>query len=341
MIVRKFERNDPLGNTAFGKLPIKKLVRAAVFPDRFFVGKAGIKLVNWQGNNQYLCGFSCSRQPAIAENVAVFELCERLTAKYEFQSFLGTNMNTFRAFTWPDGNPARVTKSQLFLGPNPFSQFGQEATGLGFGPDYHQALNHAILELLERHICAGLWYEAKYRLCKAIDRVSLDSFDIFYYTLHRPKIPFVLAIIYSNELEVLSVGHAIRSTFEEAKEKSYSEAVMLLDCVLHKDNGICTNLRTKNRLLSQRGPLAKERFQQFNDLTVNVAAAKNILSRYFSISEITAAVLGTNDDIEIIQLFRDRNFWSLRALSKKVATLAERRQSNRYSEKQKILDPYC
>lgn len=321
-------------------LPIKTITRKIRFPDGYYVGKAGIQFRNWQKEWEFLCGFSCSQDEQHAKLIAYYELLERLVARYEIQCKIQKSIDRFQAFSWPTCKLiGPCNPGDIFLGKNPFSLTGVEAAGLALRKSNEEAAEHAVLELLERHLCAKIWFTEEIMLFKVKSNISFHEYEVNFYTVDSCDLPFVIAEIISNELKISSYGHAIRKTFHEASQKAFSEALMLLDCLLQGDNGICSNERTKKRIFSLHGDVALERNEYLQSKVIGYENA--FPEREFACVDIAKQLIGNESDISIVPLLQDDKITVVRALSPKVETLAFRRYLGNLPSATKILDPFC
>jgi hypothetical protein len=320
-------------------LPIKTMARKTLIPKGYYVGKAGIQFLNWQKEWEFLFGFSLCQDEQQAKQIAYYELLERLLARYEIQSKIRGNISDFTSVAWPSWKPSKdVNPGVIFIGRNPFSQTGVEAAGLALRQTLDEAAEHAIFELLERHLCAKIWYTKDVSLIRVDPGITFEQYVINFYTTNASGLPFVMAEVISEKCKTITFGHAIRRTFLEASHKARSEAFMLLDCLLHDDNGICSNERTKRRIFSLRRDLALTRHDYLQNKVTSYESC--FPEGQFNCSQVVHKVLGESA-ISIIPLFQDDKICVVRAISPAVETLAACRYGGVPLTATDILDPFC
>jgi YcaO cyclodehydratase, ATP-ad Mg2+-binding len=318
-------------------LPIKVIIRNSINPKGYYLGKAGIQFTNYSGDKDFLFGFSINHDKDVAKQVAIYELLERLLARYEIQYRIDEDFTRFQAFRWPDWKVVDCcSPGQLFIGKNPFCPTGVEATGLGLRMTKEAAAEHAILELIERHICAKIWYTDELPLYEVCTNIKLEGFEIYFYIISKQNITFAIAEIFSPQLEISLFGHAIRKTYEESFNKAFSEALMLLDCLLHNDNGQCSNQKTKERIISLKSDLSIKRHNYLHKKVTTKLQKEELSQNQFDCKNMVNWIFG-NETISVVLLFQDNQFSVVRALSQKAKTLNEYRTSNHIE----ILDPFC
>ncbi|MDF3882108.1 YcaO-like family protein [Cupriavidus basilensis] len=205
-------------------LPVRTDVhRCKVDPDFVIVSSSTVLM----GNNtrRVLSGFGCARDVHAARMASLGELHERAWGSWEFQS----NQNTAASLrTWDlDGNAREVVPLDVLVGKRLSSAFPTlaDATGFAFHFTTRAAIEHGVLELIERHLIWQVWN-------RQIPGVRL--------TEHRPgqtgapcfliqpvSLPFCLAA--SFQADFVGIGAKCSLSKRLARYRAIAEATMVCE----------------------------------------------------------------------------------------------------------------
>lgn len=212
-------------NFEFAGIPMSGSVDTHPLDETVYRAEVGSVIIDQKGQRHQFFGYSAKPEPQIATHVACCEVLERMLATRQFHS--GTTLRNgfwgLEIFSGSDLEPAnprdvliRENVKNLEMKPS--------ASGLGLHLNWNEAIEHAIREILERHLLMSIWYE------------GLDIFPIgpVEYLPHgyelqvfgiSNEIPFSIAIISNPNIEVFFSGSAVGKNFSTAITKSRSEAL--------------------------------------------------------------------------------------------------------------------
>lgn len=279
-------------------------VTVKAFDGLHHISKTGlnVKLPN-RKDKLFFGGYGCSKNKDLAERAAYFEAYERaLSTYYPVSSYCNNDKIKYTDIKGENSGESCI--SEWILGPTPWKQDDfLDAVGLCIHSNYSDAKNHAVLEVLERHILAKIWY-----LCEPI--AFLDKFQISpeifccSFTVTQ-NVPFVFTITYKKDLSLMCLGSAFSKSLEIAQAKSLSEAVILMDDRLNEREVWNIALpETRARMLSQQDKeLNTLRFEYLhsnitqkhltNGVDVDIFSALGLSEQNFYCATLFANELGT------------------------------------------------
>lgn len=325
---------------------IKTHVTESSLLPQYYIGSAAVNVLSDNEKWETMCGFSCTENYQQAELIAKYELLERLISRYDIQKRLKKEIshNTYSLLNIYSHKKIGICPpGKLFIEPNPFSVTGAGASGLALACDIEGAVKHAVFELIERHLCSYLWYTNDIHIYKIFPTISLDNYKADFYSIYEINIPFVMTVITSFDKKTICLGHAVKETFIEAKEKSFTEAVMMLDNLLKNKDGVCTNDNTKKRIFSLRSEKTRIRLSILKSKEILKLKLTNVEKPY-SLREIVQPVCcGDNEDIVVSILYEKQNddLCVVRAVSDSLHTLTFWRYQNPGNIELKKADPFC
>lgn len=248
----------------FESIPIRSSLRASKIPNGYWMAKSAVKFINWQDQPTLIHGFSFRKDKNESLFISRMEVFERLFACHDF-----VQSSTLESYQWPDRTHlCKIPAEQVLLGSSPgFPNAKFDASGLGWHTVLEKAEQHAILEVIERHLLCHIWYyDLQLVGLGKMEQLSDDLYLEFATVEADIPLPFILAIISDKKDACFVCGSSIGLNSREAKKKAMEEAFMLLDGVLHQDNVLLNpNLKTQGRLLSLRNPLvSKTRHLYYN-----------------------------------------------------------------------------
>lgn len=128
--------------------------------------------------------------------------------------------------------------------------------GCAVSPDRQYAIEHSKRELLERHLCAEIWYNSRYRIFEEYSdliRVTDPSIHLqFYTTPLKTEDRFIMAVLDCERMDFFALGAAIRPTVQAAIVHAASEVLMLFADVEKGRNGLIGVGRAHPYVLSLR-----------------------------------------------------------------------------------------
>jgi len=293
------------------RVPLKTIISSSAQSSGHFLAKSGIFVKSGQ-HNTYVYGFGFNEVKENAKRASQFEALERLWATYAFhqdkKNFIGYSLKT--------PNECRIfSPSQVLIGSVLTSEEkSADANGLGCHPAIDQAVNHAVLELIERHLLAEIWYEDG--LVFEIKEKALireDGWQVRFYTSLGIDVPLAIAIVSNTDKSVWVLGSALRESLSQSSEHAKNEAFMLLESAFF-ENGTAYSKDIEKRLLSLKNKNyshAREDF--FRAKVSNKNKQIDVTSKIYSTREIVEKVLGDNS-IWIVNLFNDVRISVVRAI---------------------------
>ena len=247
-------------------IPIKTSIKKSeVFSD-FFLVKSAVQFKNFLGNSQLICGFGFNEVKELAEASSRFEVLEHLYATYDFQQESIRKNSGFSAVKLNTQTERQVvTSSSVLTGPVPdFIGSNTDANGLGSHVVYKKALEHALLEVIERDCLARLWYE-DLKIIEVEDACEvIDSFRVRFFVMNFLSFTPVIAIVNNPKEGIWALGSAVRYSLDEALQHSKHEAMMLIEGSLI-ENGFSYSRDIEKRILSLKNgqiSLLRETFVQ-------------------------------------------------------------------------------
>lgn len=296
------------------KIPIKTLVNQSVHTSGFFLAKSGVCFKDFNEQNVRVSGFGFNQDKNNAIKSSQYETLEHLYALYSFQKTALCCEDNLTGLLWQNQDEKRVfTLPEILIGPYPYEvSKSADANGLGCHPSYNLAVDHSILELVERHLLSLIWYDNE--LIKEIKTNELKpdcTLTIRHYTLLNRQVPFVITILSELEKGFWILGSALRVSFAEAIKHSTNEALMLLEGS-GIENGLTYSDDAKMRLnLLKNKEMSLFRSEFFSKKIKDESFVD--LYRQYKINEIVNRVL-ENAPIWIVELYRNKDISVVRAI---------------------------
>lgn len=111
----------------------------------------------------------------------------------------------------------------------------RDATGIAFGRTWQEAVDHAVSEVVERHLLSKAW-QGELRLLRVITNLSCSQAVALHVFCPAPaSIPMAIALIGGRGF--LGLGAKCSDTFDRAVSGAVAEAVMLHNEYLIPDDG--------------------------------------------------------------------------------------------------------
>jgi hypothetical protein len=307
------------------------------FDGNNFLSKTGIYIDVYGCNNKvFFGGFSCKESKEISELTAKYELLERVLASYNFytmhnSSDIGYGYNLSNKTT-------KTNIEEIILGPSPKrKQSFPDAVGLSIHSDKNLAVEHSILELLERHVLGMVWYlgeklyiQKQHTLSKGIKCIS--------YGLSNIDIPFSMTLITTTNNSIFTLGASICLDVNSSVEKSKLEAIMLANDILNNNTSyLANNNQTRKRLLSQTDNYLNSNRVSYVDKLLESSSKKR---NCYNMLGIIRSLSLDKEKFEIYPMYNEPGYYLVRALNNQVLSLQKLRMMAKNSEKA-LLDPVC
>lgn len=236
------------------EIPIKTLITDSLHVSGHFLAKSGLSFYNSEKNRTDVFGFGFSEDKEKAINSSKFELYERLYANYNLYNF---EKPIFLGQSFSDLEKKKeFSAHDIFLGS--YSNDGTksvDANGLGCHYLLEHAVKHAVLEVVERHLLAQIWYGncQMYEIINA-NFIFDSSWKIRCYCTNNTSVPMAIVTVDNLEKGIWVLGSALRWPFDQAIEHAKNEAFMLLESSL-SEKGYAYSKEIDERLFSLKDPI--------------------------------------------------------------------------------------
>lgn len=310
-----------------------------------YIARTGIYITPQRENVRkfFVGGFSCKSDKQYAIQVAQYEAAERVLATYEMSDkrrrdigYLGYYINgeTFSDMVDPK-------ELLLYLGEKNAPE--NDAVGLSFHSDLEMAIFHAVSEFLERWLLARIWYENMPIIL--MKRIKLGgNYIAEHYTISsKYAVPFVMTIMFNEEMTFLTLGASLSQNFSIAQSKSLSEACMLsYDIISKKNYDMISNKDSIVRMQSQSDPnLSKSRYNHIQSILCADHINSDVdLDCSFNLENILDGLELKPDSLQYCILHQSQKYFLVRAFSCELLSLRRYREIYR-NEKSFLLDPVC
>lgn len=242
------------------QIPFKTFVSKSSFIKGHYLAKSGVSFRNTKKELLHSFGFGFNSDEKSAIRASQFELYERFFADYEIYENKNINL-TGHSFSDPLIKK-KFPPEKILIGGSSVRK-AADANGLGchFLPD--KAAQHAVLEIIERHLLAQIWYFETEIFEILADPYFQNSWRVRYYSV-KGETPLAIAIVDNLENGIWVLGSAIRWPFEQAMQHAKNEAFMLLESSL-SENGQSYSKDMDEKLLTlkdkQFSELREKHFQ--------------------------------------------------------------------------------
>ncbi|MBX9703199.1 MAG: YcaO-like family protein [Silvanigrellaceae bacterium] len=294
------------------QIPLKTIVnRSQIFPD-FFLAKSGVKFSTFSGRSKLISGFGFSKNEDQAINSSKFEALEHFYATYDFNQNYIKKKNNFRGVNLKNNELRDFVPSEVVLGPVPL-EIGKsaDANGLGCHTSYEKAVEHGILEMIERHFLAQVWYGPMSVVEIPEIHSIISQFRIRLFTPSTSFVPMAIAVIYNLQDGIWALGSAVRLSMERAIEHAIQEAMMLIESSSN-EKGFSYSEEIEQRILSLRNTNLSKLRKEFFESKIT-ECKKGLLSMYMQLDEIIALTFDASK-IWIIDFFKSKELNVIRAI---------------------------
>lgn len=323
------------------KITNSKVITEKSIIGNYIIAKRGMHIRYPGSNNQYFIGgFSCRQKRTEAEMISQYELAERILATYYFSN-PNARDNHYPVFS-PTSHKilGNIDADNALLGPtikNPANK--TDAVGLSYHAHLNNGIEHAINELIERHILGLIWYE-KWPIIKLSENI-IDDYHIHHFTIRlSAKIPFSMCIAFDRNLNFLCLGASLSVNPQQASDKAQSEAIMLATDIVNMNNfETIANKISKSRMLSQRDSQINLQRKKYLD-EITETTQLNEPSPSYQIKDILKLLSLESDDIGYCVLHTSEQGHVIRAISHKLKTLAMFREKYKDTHNY-LLEPVC
>lgn len=216
------------------------------------------------------------------------------------------------------------------------TEFSVSASGLGLHSDEKLAIEHAIFEVIERHVALLLWYKDN-EIMLINSRELVDGYFIYNYT-NILKIPFCVSVIINKKEDIFFCGSSVKSNLNDAIKAAEVEALSLLGNILIKNTNKPKGnvLSTIDRICSLVGVKAKERILH---LKSKHTSCYNIdfLDRNYTVYDLLK--IFNFNDVYVIFINRFYDYYCYRVIINGALTKIDAR--NYFGCKDIVSDPFC
>lgn len=308
---------------------------------------SAVSVQDGAGREQVFFGHAAGAGRDEALRRSCCEILERLLASRTVFSDEQLASGWRGRYLFRDGDTAPYTPAQVLVREPAAAHAGTSASGLGLGmlsaPD--DAIAHASLEIVERHLLVSAWY-ARMPLTALGEAESLSAgYRLHCYT-SMDAVPFVLAVLSAPRQQGFYCGSAVRTSLAEARVHARAEALQLATNFLVK--GMSAAGRTGNhwrgnvaatiaRMASLEGDNAVALHAHLASCVRPAAAAPSV--KLGDWRAIVQAVLPRHQDIAVVQLGRWGAFGAVRVMADGAHTKNAMRRLHAHSGH--IDDPFC
>lgn len=320
----------------FGQIPVRTIAHSSQFFPDFFLAKSGLKYKNNSEKSRLLCGFGFSKNKEQAIHSSQFETIEHFYATYDAHQDHIKKNTFFTGVNFTTSTEKTFLPSETVLGPVP-KEIGNsaDANGLGCHTSYERAVEHAILEIIERHFLAQIWYGPLMISEIADAHTTLTHFRIRLFTPHTPIVPMAIAVVDDLQNGIWALGSAARLNMEAAITHAVQEAMMLIEgSLIEKGTSYSENI--EQRILSLRNKnlsLLREKFF----ISKTIKPKQRLVPFHMPLNEIAHLSLGNTNDIWIIDLLKSEKLNVVRAL----CPTAQNPRWSRVKNLPVPYDPFC
>lgn len=201
-------------------LPVTTFTQNSANFRGYVIVKSGISF-SINNSNNFLFGFSFGKDKSKNKivNRSVNELKERFFIHYMFKN---KSIKAFRLLGSPES---------ILINNN--VDVCKYANGSSCHINNVNALEHAVMEMLERHFLSKIWYFNNRIIL--VHSYKIQSLYFKSYMLSGYNIPFTLTTLYDKRHGIWLCGSALKNSYKISLEHSKNEAMMLYE-------GIATNL---------------------------------------------------------------------------------------------------
>ncbi|HEX2859259.1 MAG TPA: YcaO-like family protein [Alphaproteobacteria bacterium] len=269
---------------------IKTVTRRAHVPAGWIIAKSvmGVRTGKFGPRAVYGFAIDATEEQAIARSQ--YEVLERVHAYYDVFFHSAGVQESLPSYGWASHLSYGYKLAGEVLLAHPQQAIGVDANGLAWHTTLEEAVAHGMLEVVERHLNARIWYEGAQLCPVSVTPLAIPSLTLNLYTT-IDNIPFVLAVIGSSNHDVLACGTSVAATLGQAELKASQEAYMVLDGLLQNDTGNANSETSRAKLLSLR---EKEFIQpvlgHLNELLVHTPAPPKVIG----LKQIMENVTGLN-----------------------------------------------
>ncbi|MEP7731502.1 hypothetical protein [Marinomonas primoryensis] len=207
--------------------PLSSKLYSCIRYKEYFISKTALG-VKKNGIDKYIFGFGCSRSKSVAHTSSRFECVEHYLGSimaeslYDNDGFIARDINKKnKGFIIP--------KDQVLVGSiQSESNMKINATGLAIERNYFRSCEHALFELIERHISYLWWFEAL-NFLNVENIIKKDNAEEYNLTwgCQENNLWYSIYIILNFNGNTVSIGSCLKNKKDESIEHSKCEAIMI------------------------------------------------------------------------------------------------------------------
>ncbi|NET44743.1 hypothetical protein [Okeania sp. SIO2B3] len=287
-------------------------------------------LIDRQGIRHLFFGHSGKKCFDEAILISRIEILERVMAS----PLANLSMKPLLFSNYLDPTVTRIMLAKDYLIRNGNPLIG--TTGLGAHSKSNLAEQHAILEMLERHILCEIWYkDRKIRKIGSRENLPLEYFIDYYTTLQAS--PFILAVLQNKNLPIFLCGSSLKENQSDALMSSRIEALMLAGNFLCKSSSdTSNNILSLKRMRNLCTSAVLNKLRYFLIKVSNLPPTKINYQKY-DIMEICKAIQFPFETIYTCPIKKRQSLILYRAYSSYALTKEKSRIQYPYLEE----DPFC
>lgn len=209
----------------FKSIPsVNSIKKSRAFPD-FWISTA--QTAFWNDERQVIiAGSGCSKRRHKALTSAYGEMHEHLWSQPAIQ--IANKQNFLRVFGFDDKFKTKITCLQAVgIGISENFKIPKDATGIAFGKSLENAISHAILEIVERHLISMVWLQ-EFPMTRLDSSLCIpEGYSHTVLISEDSRIPFAMSFISGDGL--ICAGAKCACDWQTAIDGAISETIMIHD----------------------------------------------------------------------------------------------------------------
>lgn len=317
-------------------------IQVSVEPSRFYPGwllaRAAVGFARHGGVQVLVTGAAFSPTASLARQRALNEVRERFHAHFEVMHSTGAQDVRSVRLDGQSSDAVSVAEVSVGSGLN-------DASGLACRPTVHEAIEHGVFEVIERHVLATWWYAGG-----SLTKINVGPTTVWpsecglatHYTVSGFNLPVVITTIYDTANHILVCGSSLRRTYAEALSHALSEAAMLYEGVRRGATERLSTHRPESdrRVKLLRNDVSHTRQERFvADIRSQVRLESLDSGRPVGVNEVLRVAGMTGRDAWYCVLHASRDYVVTRVVAPQLVTLKAARCGVRQREAHE--DPFC
>jgi len=292
----------------FDNWPIKIVTKECNTQSNYWFSKAGVKYEK-NGKEGYIFGFGCSKDKESSETSAYFECLEHIFGlPYSYNdSFILKNIDTYSYIT--NKKLHSVTRNKLLIGSK-LKKSKRNATGLAVGITKKKAIDHAMKEVIERHLSYHWWLEDSFSMKLLDSKQSKNTLTCLFYT-EGLGYHYTVNIEISHEPSIVTFGSSVAKNKSDAISHAIEERIMLNESLTNTrkllgESKTIESIRPKYKLLLD---------SSFKDIVWNEVISKIKLEKKIEETSVINIIEELTPSLEYAVIFSTEQFYLVRCYS--------------------------